>query len=67
MKEKHFLGGNDGFTETEMTRALETLLLVCASAGAACVYQRQRKSDNGIINTYLIRKRAEEEDFLEVR
>ncbi|OQV25802.1 GTP-binding protein 1 [Hypsibius exemplaris] len=62
-------GGTDGFAESEMTKAVETLLLVCASttASASCTFLRQRKSDNGIVNTYLIRRRIDEEDFLEVR
>ncbi|XP_055331213.1 GTP-binding protein 1-like [Paramacrobiotus metropolitanus] len=63
----HVTGNNDGFTEPEMTKALETLLLVCQTAKASCIFLRQRKSDNGIINTYLIRRQADEEDFLEVR
>lgn len=40
---------------------------VSQTAGATCVFQRQKAVNGALVNTYLVRRIAEEEDFLEVR
>ncbi|XP_071961231.1 GTP-binding protein 1-like [Antedon mediterranea] len=60
-------GTEDGLSEEEMTKSLETIKGMADTLNADVVVLRERQVNNKIVQELLIRGRAEEEDFLEVR
>lgn len=57
-----------GLSEDELDAAVATLQSLASTIPADCVLLRQRKShEPGIIAEYLVRRRADEKDFMEIR
>lgn len=54
-------------TEEDYKASVATLESIATTLEADCVILRERSSECGIIGQYLIRHRAEEEDFVEIR
>ncbi|GAB6022885.1 GTP-binding protein 1 [Chamberlinius hualienensis] len=58
----------DGLEENEMEASVATLQSLASTLPADCVLIRQRKvNEQRCLREYLIRKRADEKDFMEVR
>ena len=60
-------GDSPGLTDEDMQASIATLQSMAASLSAECVQLRQRSVEGGIVSEFLVRRRAEERDFMEVR
>ncbi|KAI5700343.1 hypothetical protein M8J76_005774 [Diaphorina citri] len=60
-------GGENGLKPDEYEASVATLQSLATTLEADCVLLRQRKLDNGLTGQYLLRKRVESQDFLEIR
>ncbi|KAI9564907.1 hypothetical protein GHT06_008648 [Daphnia sinensis] len=60
-------GEESGLTEEDYKASVATLESIATTLEADCVLLRERRSECGIIGQYLIRHRAEQEDFVEIR
>lgn len=53
--------------EEDYKASVATLESIATTLEADCVLLRERTAENGIVGQYLIRHRAEQEDFVEIR
>ena len=60
-------GDTPGLTEDDMAASIATLQSMADTLDAECVQLRQRQVDSGLVGEFLIRKHADEKDFMEVR
>ena len=60
-------GNKSGLDEEEMAASVATLQSLASTLPADCVLIRERKTDNGLLSEYLVRRQADEKDFMEVR
>lgn len=60
-------GSEDGLKEDEYEASVATLQSLAATLEADCVLLRQSKVDQGLIGQYLVRRRLDRQDFLEIR
>ncbi|XP_034192654.1 GTP-binding protein 1 [Osmia lignaria lignaria] len=60
-------GSEDGLKEDEYEASVATLQSLAATLEADCVLLRQSKVDQGLIGQYLVRRRLDTQDFLEIR
>ncbi|OXU17005.1 hypothetical protein TSAR_013026 [Trichomalopsis sarcophagae] len=60
-------GSEDGLKEDEYEASVATLQSLAATLEADCVLLRQSKVDHGLTGQYLVRKRLDQQDFLEIR
>lgn len=60
-------GSEDGLKEDEYDASVATLQSLAATLEADCVLLRQTKVDRGLTGQYLVRKRLDLQDFLEIR
>lgn len=60
-------GSEDGLKEDEYEASVATLQSLAATVEADCVLLRQTKVDQGLIGQYLVRRRLDRQDFLEIR
>ncbi|XP_046745069.1 GTP-binding protein 1 [Diprion similis] len=60
-------GSENGLKEDEYDASVATLQSLAATLEADCVLLRQRKVDLGLIGQYLVRRRLDQQDFLEIR
>lgn len=60
-------GSEDGLKEDEYEASVATLQSLAATLEADCVFLRQSKVDQGLIGQYLVRRRLDRQDFLEIR
>lgn len=56
-----------GLNEDEMAASIATLQSLACTLTADCVRIRERKMDHGALCEFLVRKQADEKDFMEVR
>jgi len=64
----HFsLGVESGLNEEDYKASVATLQSIAATLEADCVLLRERNTECGIAGQYLIRIRADQEDFVEIR
>lgn len=63
------LGGcsSNGLSEDEMQGSISTLHAVAAACDADMTILRKRTVEGGLMSDCLVRKKVDEEDFLEVR
>lgn len=59
--------GDSGLNEDEMAASIATLQSLASTLPADCVLIRERKTDHGTLCEFLVRKQADEKDFMEVR
>ncbi|XP_076339350.1 GTP-binding protein 1 isoform X1 [Tachypleus tridentatus] len=59
--------GENGLCEDELEASIATLQSLASSLEADCVLLRKKKAEEGMVAEYLVRKRAKEDDFMEVR
>uniref|UniRef100_T1JDP2 Tr-type G domain-containing protein n=1 Tax=Strigamia maritima TaxID=126957 RepID=T1JDP2_STRMM len=57
----------NGLKSDEIEASVATLRSMASTIPADCVLLRQRKNDKGIIAEFLVRKQADENDFMEIR
>ncbi|XP_043283113.1 GTP-binding protein 1 [Venturia canescens] len=60
-------GSEDGLKQDEYEASVITLQSLAATLEADCVLLRQTKVDQGLTGQYLVRKRLDQQDFLEIR
>ncbi|XP_052129873.1 GTP-binding protein 1 isoform X2 [Frankliniella occidentalis] len=60
-------GGESGFKPDEYDAAVATLQSLAATLESDCVILRQRKGEEGMTGQYLVRRRVDQQDFLEIR
>lgn len=60
-------GTESGLKQDEMEASVATLQSMATTLPADCVLLRQKKTDLGLVSEYLVRKKADEKDFLEIR
>lgn len=60
-------GGENGLETDDYQAALATLRSLASTLNAECVELRQRKGEKGATGQYLVRKRVDETDFMEIR
>lgn len=60
-------GEDNGLEPDEFAASVATLQSLATTLNADCVELRQRPSEKGMTGQYLIRKRVEETDFMEIR
>ena len=60
-------GIESGLSEEDYKASTATLQSIAATLEADCVLLRERTTDCGLTGQYLIRHRAEQEDFVEIR
>ncbi|EZA46511.1 GTP-binding protein, partial [Ooceraea biroi] len=60
-------GSEDGLKEDEYEASVATLQSLAATLEADCVLLRQSKVDHGLTGQYLVRRRLDRQDFLEIR
>lgn len=60
-------GSEDGLKEDEYEASVATLQSLAATLEADCVLLRQSKVDHGLTGQYLVRRRLDQQDFLEIR
>ena len=60
-------GFKNGLKEDEYAASVATLRSLASTLEADCVMLRETKVDHGLAGQYLIRKRLDQEDFLEIR
>ncbi|CAG0921887.1 unnamed protein product [Notodromas monacha] len=56
-----------GLTVDEMEASIATLKSIASTLDADCVLLREKKLENGMCVQFLVRQRASEEDFMEIR
>lgn len=59
--------GEDGLTEEEYDASVATLTSLATSLDADCVLLRRKTCIKGAAAQYLVRKKVDEHDFLEIR
>ncbi|XP_035224507.1 GTP-binding protein 1-like [Stegodyphus dumicola] len=59
--------GSCGLSEEEMAASVATLESMASTLEADCVLLRKHKVEQGDVSEYLVRKRAKDNDFVEVR
>lgn len=59
--------GDAGLSAEEMAASVATLQSMAATLECDCVQLRERKTGDGLMAEYLVRRRAKENDFVEVR
>ncbi|XP_055940630.1 GTP-binding protein 1-like [Argiope bruennichi] len=59
--------GSCGLSEEEMDASVATLESMASTLEADCVLLRKHKVEQGHVSEYLVRKRAKDNDFVEVR
>ncbi|GIY79357.1 GTP-binding protein 1 [Caerostris darwini] len=59
--------GSCGLSEEEMDASVATLESMASTLEADCVLLRKHKVEQGDVSEYLVRKRAKDNDFVEVR
>ncbi|XP_067125333.1 GTP-binding protein 1 [Centruroides vittatus] len=59
--------GNDGLTEEELEASVATLKSMASSLEADCAVLRKHKVGMNYVSEYLVRKKAADNDFVEVR
>lgn len=59
--------GSCGLSEEEMDASVATLESMASTLEADCVLLRKHKVEQGNVSEYLVRKRAKDNDFVEVR
>jgi len=63
-----FLDGEvPGLNEVDLAASIATLQSMCESLDAECIELRRRPEEAGVVAEFLIRVRADEKDFMEVR
>jgi hypothetical protein len=60
-------GEESGLIEEDYRASVATLESIATTLEADCVVLRERTSECGIVGQYLIRHRADQEDFVEIR
>ena len=60
-------GSEDGLDEEEYLASVTTLQTLAAELEADCVLLRKIRVEHGLTGQYLIRKKLDQEDFLEIR
>lgn len=60
-------GEDNGIDPDEFAASVATLQSLAATLNADCVELRQRPSEKGMTGQYLIRKRVDQSDFMEIR
>lgn len=60
-------GGDNGLDQEEYAASLATLQSLATTLDADCVELRQRKSEKGMTGQYLVRRRVDQADFMEIR
>ncbi|XP_063983782.1 GTP-binding protein 1 [Diachasmimorpha longicaudata] len=60
-------GSEDGLKSDEYEASVATLQSLAATLEADCVLLRQSKVDQGLTGQYLVRRRLDQQDFLEIR
>lgn len=60
-------GGDNGLDPEEYAASLATLQSLATTVDADCVELRQRKSEQGMTGQYLVRRRVDQTDFMEIR
>lgn len=60
-------GEDNGLEPDEYAASLATLQSLAATLDADCVELRQRPSEKGMTGQYLVRKRVDQSDFMEIR
>lgn len=60
-------GENNGLEPDEYAASVATLQSLATTLNADCVELRQRPSDKGNTGQYLIRRRLDQSDFMEIR
>jgi len=63
----HLDGTESGLKEDEYEASVATLQSLAATLEADCVLLRQIKADHGLTGQYLVRRRLDRQDFLEIR
>lgn len=59
--------GSPGLSSEEMAASVATLQSMATTLECDCVQLRERKSADGLLAEFLVRRRAKENDFVEVR
>lgn len=59
--------GESGLLEDEYAASVATLQSLASTLDADCVLLRQSKVEKGLTGQYLVRRRVEQQDFLEIR
>lgn len=59
--------GDAGLSPEEMAASVATLQSMATTLECDCVQLRERKTSDGLVAEYLVRRRAKENDFVEVR
>jgi hypothetical protein len=63
-----FLDGSEsGLKQDEYDASVATLQSLAATLDADCMLLRQRKVEEGVTGQYLVRRRVDQQDFLEIR
>jgi len=60
-------GSESGLKQDEYDASVATLQSLAATLDADCVLLRQRKVAEGVTGQYLVRRRVDQQDFLEIR
>ena len=60
-------GDVPGLSEEDMAAAVATLQIMAETQNAQCTLLRKRQEKAGCVEEFLMRKRAAEADFMEVR
>lgn len=60
-------GSDNGLDAEEYAASLATLQSLATTLDADCVELRQRKSEKGMTGQYLVRRRVDQSDFMEIR
>ena len=60
-------GVESGLVEEDYKASVATIESIATTLEADCVLLRERTTDCGLVGQYLIRHRAEQEDFVEIR
>lgn len=60
-------GSDNGLTPEEYAAAVATLQSLAATLDADCVELRQRKGEKGLMAQFLVRRRVDSKDFMEIR
>ncbi|XP_046981192.1 GTP-binding protein 1 [Schistocerca americana] len=60
-------GGESGLAQNDYEASVATLKSLAATLDADCVLLRERKVEKGLTGQYLVRRRIDQQDFLEIR
>lgn len=60
-------GSESGLKDDENEASVATLQSLAATLEADCVLLRRNRVDHGVTGQYLVRKRLDRDDFLEIR